>query len=265
MTAADTIRLASSIAAVLMPLMAFFYVWARAQRGGLGKMAWVDLGWGLGMTLVPFVLWLGGVAGVQGLLVGIPAVFWASRLSIHIGRRVRKLDEDGRYVDMRSALGGRANLGFLFLFIAQGFLVGVFALPLIAAMSAPFVPALYIAGVVVFVTAVGGEAVADAQLARHLRDPETKDEICQSGLWRWSRHPNYFFEWLHWLAYVVWSAAGELWAFSFVGPVVMYIFLRYITGIPHIERRALQKRGDAWLTYQQTTSEFWPWIPRKHS
>jgi steroid 5-alpha reductase family enzyme len=83
-------------------------------------------------------------------------------------------------------------------------------------------------------------------------------------LWKYSRHPNYFFEWLHWCAYAVWAIGAAAWPLTLLGPVLMYLFLRYLTGIPHTERRSLASRGDAYREYQSTTNMFWPWIPRKH-
>ena len=107
-----------------------------------------------------------------------------------------------------------------------------------------------------------GESIADHQLAEFRQKPANSGKVCDSGLWRYSRHPNYFFEWLHWWAYVAFALGGPKAWVSLLGPLLMYIFLRYITGIPHAERSSLRSRGEAYRNYQQTTSPFFPWIPR---
>ena len=117
-------------------------------------------------------------------------------------------------------------------------------------------------GVAIWAIGVAGEAVADAQLARFRADPGHRGRTCRAGLWRYSRHPNYFFEWLTWWAYVAiaWGAPHG-WVALF-GPAVMLLFLFKVTGIPYTEAQALRSRGDDYRAYQRTTSAFVPWFPR---
>ena len=96
----------------------------------------------------------------------------------------------------------------------------------------------------VWLVSVGGESLADAQLARFRANPANRGKTCRSGLWRYSRHPNYFFEWLHWFAYVLLAAGSPLHWLAWSGPVVMYVFLRWISGIPWTEQQALRSRGE---------------------
>jgi steroid 5-alpha reductase family enzyme len=84
-------------------------------------------------------------------------------------------------------------------------------------------------------------------------------------LWRFSRHPNYFFEWLHWFAYVAFAYSSTHGWIALIGPISMYVFLRFITGVPHSERSSLKRRGDAYRTYQKTTNAFFPWIPTRQT
>ena len=87
--------------------------------------------------------------------------------------------------------------------------------------------------------------------------------VCRTALWRYSRHPNYFFEWLHWLAYVpVARGNAPLWAILFA-PAVLLLSIRFTTGIPPIERRSVEWRGEDYRRYQRTTSAFIPWFPRR--
>ena len=113
-----------------------------------------------------------------------------------------------------------------------------------------------------------GEALADAQLKAFRTDPANKGRVCDVGLWRWSRHPNYFFEWFGWLAYpVIGISFGDPlsypWGFAaLLGPVFMYWILVYVTGIPPLEAQMLRSRGDRYRDYQSRTSPFFPWQPQ---
>jgi len=118
--------------------------------------------------------------------------------------------------------------------------------------------------VVVFFGSVSMEALADLQLKRFRADPANKGKVCDVGLWAWSRHPNYFFEWLHWFAYVF-LAIGTPWPvawLSLLGPVLMLVSLYWVTGIPFVEAQAVRSRGDDYRDYQRTTSAFIPWFPK---
>ena len=114
----------------------------------------------------------------------------------------------------------------------------------------------------IWLVSVGGESLADAQLARFRADPANRGKTCRSGLWRYSRHPNYFFEWLHWCAYAVAAIGAPLAWLGWLGPVVMYLFLRYISGIPFTEQQALRTRGDDYRDYQRSTPMLFPWFPK---
>ncbi|MDE2345901.1 MAG: DUF1295 domain-containing protein, partial [Gammaproteobacteria bacterium] len=109
-----------------------------------------------------------------------------------------------------------------------------------------------------------GESIADLQLARFRANPANRGRTCRHGLWRYSRHPNYFFEWLHWFAYVCLAIGSPIAWLAWSGPVVMYVFLRWISGIPYTEAQALRSRGDDYRAYQQSTPMLLPWFP-KHS
>jgi steroid 5-alpha reductase family enzyme len=110
---------------------------------------------------------------------------------------------------------------------------------------------------------VAGEYLADHQLARFRADPANGGRTCRSGLWRYSRHPNYFFEWLHWFTYVALAAGSRLAWVALSGPLVMYVFLRWVSGIPFTEAQALRTRGEDYRDYQRRTSMLFPWPPRR--
>ena len=117
-----------------------------------------------------------------------------------------------------------------------------------------------LAGALLAVGALVGEGIADRQLAAWRHDPANRGVTCRAGLWRYSRHPNYFFEWVHWWAYVL-IGAGVWW--TLLGPALMLVFLFRLTGIPYTEQQALKSRGEDYKRYQQTTSVFFPWFPKQ--
>ena len=140
----------------------------------------------------------------------------------------------------------------------------LFALPMLVAANNPTDHLTWLdwVGVGIWILAIGGESIADRQLARFRRDESNAGQVCRDGLWRYSRHPNYFFEWIHWWSYV---ALGVAWTWGWLtlfGPAVMLWFLLKVTGIPMTEERALVSRGDAYRDYQRTTNKFFPGPPK---
>jgi steroid 5-alpha reductase family enzyme len=193
-------------------------------------------------------------------LVAVLASAWAARLGWYL-LRDRVLSggpEDGRYRYLREYWGSSASRNFFFLYLGQAVVAALFIAPLTAAMQGGPLDWWAAAGVVLWFVSVIGEAVADRQLARFRANPANKGRVCEHGLWRYSRHPNYFFEWLHWFAYVL---IGHGAAMTWLGPAAMLLFLFRITGIPWTERQSLRSRGEAYREYQRTTSVFLP-LPR---
>lgn len=229
-------------------------------------MAVVDLVWtaGLGFGAIAYFV-VADNGSTRAAVVTLLIAIWSFRLSYYLlTDRVLKREEDPRYVNLATFWGSDAKRNFYGLFIAQVFFVALFLWPVSIALNADVAAwgwsdslALSIA-LVAFV----GESLADRQLARFRARPENKGKVCREGLWLYSRHPNYFFEWLHWWAYVAFAATSTWW-WALIGPAAMYVFLRYLTGIPHAERSSLKSRGEEYRIYQQTTSAFFPWIPHK--
>ena len=110
---------------------------------------------------------------------------------------------------------------------------------------------------------MGGETLADLQLSRHRADTANKGKTCRTGLWRYSRHPNYFFEWLHWWSYVFLGLGSVWWYLAPSAAVFMLFLLFFVTGIPYTEQRSIASRGQDYIDYQKETSVFIPWFPKR--
>lgn len=241
--------------AVLMALL-----WLRQLR--TSNATSVDAAWsaGMGVLAVTYALLADG-AGDRRLLVGALAGTWAARLAWHLlTDRVLGRPEDGRYRAMREQWGPRAPLYFFVFYQGQAIVATLFSVSILAAMHGGPLDLWAAAGAAVWLVAVGGEALADRQLARFRANPGNRGKSCRDGLWRYSRHPNYFFEWTHWFTYVlIGHGAWPTW----IGPALMLVFLFRLTGIPFTEQQAVKSRGDDYRAYQRETSAFFPWFPKR--
>lgn len=241
-------------------LMLLAWYWQQRHRNA----GIVDIAWALGMACAGLWFALTGSAtySVKMLLLLI-AVGWFTRLALHLGARLRSETEEGRYQALRSAMRPYESMGFLLFFQFQAGLVCLFSLTFwaIAQNIHPEMPALLTAILIVLI-AFAGVFSADRQLHHFRRNKKNRTLTCQIGWWRYSRHPNYFFEWLHWLAYPLLGWGGDYQLWLWLAPLMMYLFLNYLTGIPFNEQQALRKRGDNYRRYQQTTHAFFLWWPK---
>ncbi len=224
----------------------------------------VDIGWSLGLAILA-VLYasLGPGYGPRKWLIAGMAAIWGLRLAWHLFRRIVGHPEEGRYQQLRKEWGAHIEIKFLGFFEFQAFLDLVLSLPfLLAALNPqPRLSWLEYAGVGIWLIAVIGESTADMQLASFKRAPENHGKVCNAGLWKYSRHPNYFFEWLIWVAWALFALASPYGWIALVCPALMLYFLFKVTGIPATEAQALRSKGEAYRRYQETTSAFVPWFP----
>lgn len=238
-------------------------VWAISMR--VANVGYVDVAWAGLMALA--ALLVGAFGEGAELPRGLVALFgsvWGTRLCLHLLRRVLHEPEDGRYQSLRERWRGSPGMFFLF-FQMQAVVVTLFALPFVAAAGRHDNGHGWwtSAAIGTWLLAVGGEALADRQLAAFRNAPANQGKTCRVGLWSWSRHPNYFFEWLHWFAYVFLAVGSHLFWLSLVGPLVMLLFLYRVSGIPWTEAQSLRSRGDDYRRYQRQVSAFFPLPPKR--
>ncbi len=184
------------------------------------------------------------------------ASIWGFRLGTYLFfDRVLGKEEDGRYRALRTKWGRAANRNFFWFFQLQALAVVLFSLPfaLIALDPAGGIGVLEWLGIAVWAIGNAGTIVADRQLARWRADPGNQRRTARSGLWGWSRHPNYFFEWVTWCGVALVATAAPSGWVSWLVPAVLLFLLFRVTGIPATEAQALRSRAD-YAEYQRTTS-----------
>jgi steroid 5-alpha reductase family enzyme len=241
-----------------------FVLWIWHLR--LENAALADFGWAAG------VAFLGGFYAVKGdgygprrLLLATMVLVWGLRLAYHLlsDRILGEKPEDPRYAALREKWQSYPGLRFFLFFQFRALLAVILSVPffLLAADPYPEITGFEWAGLLLWAIAILGESASDSQLKRFKADPENQGRVCQEGLWSWSRHPNYFFEWLIWIAYFVAALATPYGAWAIVCPVLMLYFL-FCVGIPATEEHTLQSRGEEYQEYQRTTSTFVPWFKK---
>lgn len=258
-------------AAALFMVLAMTAAWLVQRRTGQG--GWADVFWSLGL----------GAAGVGVALFPIDAAepssrqwltavligAWGLRLGLHIAARATHESEDARYARLRQEWGAGFQMkmfGFLMLqagaaaFLALSILLG-------ARNPAPGLGLQDGLATVIFLSALIGEAVADRQLAAFKTIPGNRGQVCDTGLWAWSRHPNYFFEWLGWCAWPVFaidfSGAWPWGWLALTGPAYIYWLLTQVSGVPLLEAHMRRSRPAAFDAYAARTSAFFPRPPRR--
>lgn len=245
--------------------MSALWLWQLRSR----RADWVDVFWAgsIGVLALLFAAF-GEGALEKRLLVALVAGTWSFRLTYHLARRLAShTEEDGRYQAMREHWGERAPFWLFVFFMGQALVAWLFALPawVVANDPSSSLNGWVLLGVAFWFVSLAGESMADRQLAVFRADPANRGQVCRAGLWRYSRHPNYFFEWLHWFSYpLIAMGAPHQWI-AWLGPLLMLLFLYRVTGIPYTEKQVLKSRGEAYRDYQRSTSAFFPWPPKSGS
>lgn len=246
---------------VILCSSAIWLVQVRTRNAGIIDAVWpfmIGAGAVLYAVLGPGHFWV-------RLVTGVLAALWALRLGGYLALRNVGKPEDRRYAELRQTWGARANLRMLLFFLFQAlvaWVVGFGFLPAAWGVQAPSMPWL-LAGIGLGAAGIIGEGIADQQLRRFKRNATNRGRVCDVGLWRYSRHPNYFFECLHWLAYPCLSVAAPYAGLSLLGPVVITLLLLKVSGIPTVEAENASRQRAGYVDYARRTSALIPWPPRK--
>ena len=261
----STIMLLASLGMIVAMVCAWVVVRASGNGG------WIDVFWSFGIGAMGVTFALTPIAGtawptLRQIIVATLVGLWGLRLGVYLAGRVAHGSEDARYVGLREGWGRGFPAKLLGFAIIQALAAILLALTIRLAARNPVegFRFLDLIGAVILIAAILGEGIADRQLAAFKRDPANRGKVCDIGLWSWSRHPNYFFEILGWVAYVPFAidlGGDPLGYLAILGPVFIYLLLRYVSGVPPLERHMVKSRGDAYRDYQARTSAFLPRPP----
>jgi steroid 5-alpha reductase family enzyme len=257
--------------AVVLGSMAVIMTTAWTYQRREKNSGWTDVFWtyGTGATcalaaLAPFGQ--NDAPTWRQYLVAALVAIWALRLGTYVAVRVAGGAEDVRYATLKREWGEAFQRRMLGLAMVQAPATALLSVSVLLAARRPdpSLRATDVIGAAILALAIAGEAVADRQMKRFKADPANHGKVCDTGLWGWSRHPNYLFEALGWIAYPVIALQPALpwtWA-AWVAPVVMFLILRYGTGVPPLEAAQLRSKGDAYRRYQARVSPFLPRPPK---
>lgn len=224
----------------------------------------VDITWGIGFLVV---LVVGQIflkkTDSRSIILSLMVLIWALRLSTYLFLRSKGRGEDFRYKIMRTNWGEWANIRAYFqVFILQGIILLIVSSPLILILTNSISPLKEsdFFGITIFLIGLGFETMADYQVMKFKSSPANKGEILMEGLWKYSRHPNYFGEFLIWWGIFFLSMADGPVFYSLIGPLVLTFLLMKVSGVPMLEKK--YKGNAEYLSYQKKTNGFFPWFPK---
>lgn len=250
--------------AAVFLLLVMGTAWIVQMRTGQG--GWADVFWSYGLALAGV-----GVSLIPGppeewsarqIIVAVLIGLWGLRLGTHIARRAASEREDARYARLRDEWGAAYRPKMFGFMMLQAGAASILVLSLLLAARNP-AQGLGIAdllAIAVFITALAGEALADHQLKSFKAANTRSGQICDTGLWAWSRHPNYFFEWLGWCAWPLFAInlSGQ-WHWGWLAvtaPAYIYWLLNHVSGVPLVEEHMQRTRPTAFADYARRTSRF---------
>lgn len=259
--------LLSFIVGLVPSVLLFGATWIVAKK--INNWSIVDVVWSYGFALfaLPFVFTETFTATCSYHLYATMIILWSIRLGTHLGMRVlgHLETEDGRYQKMREKWGADTDRKMGIFYLQQAIALTVLILPFFGTAVFDHTPVMTVhwVGFAIVAVAMIGEAIADAQLAAFKKDPSQKGMVCSRGLWAWSRHPNYFCEWLIWVGFALLSWSPNLFGIpGILCAATMYYLLNYVTGVAITEGHLVHSKGEAYRNYQQKVPAFWPRPPR---
>lgn len=242
-------------------IMALVWLWSyKIKNAGV-----VDIFWSYNFPVIAIILyWFAPGYEPRKILICTMAVVAGLRLGTHLAIRIVKhlREEEPRYAQIRKEWGKNAEPKMFGFFQMQAVSNVLLAIPffIVTLNASPEILGIEYTGAVLWVISVAGEAIADQQLANFKNNPSNKGKVCDTGLWAYSRHPNYFFEWLIWVSYFVFALGSPYGYIAIISPAIILYLLLKVTGIPTTEAQSLRSKGDAFKKYQEQVSVFVPWF-----
>lgn len=240
---------------VVWVYMAAWYVFALYA----GRNDVADVAWGLGFATVAAALFLrADTPDIAKSYIALAMVaLWGYRLAVHIGARALGKSEDGRYVDMKKGWKYKKLQAYTNVFLSQGFLMLLVSTPIILyfADGSPQLQWFNVIGLGVWAFGLFFEAVGDYQLKQFIKTKKD-GEIMTSGLWKYTRHPNYFGEITTWWGFFIFTLFIPYWYIGVVGPITITYLILGVSGIPMLEKR--YEGNKKYEKYQKTTNAFFP-------
>ncbi|MBC7399155.1 MAG: DUF1295 domain-containing protein [Mucilaginibacter sp.] len=244
-------------------IMALVWVWSyNIKNAGV-----VDIFWSYNFPVIGIILYLFAPGyEPRKILICSMVVVAGFRLGTHLAIRIVKhlREEEPRYAQIRKEWGKNPEPKMFGFFQMQAISNVLLAIPffIITLNTTPQISWIEFTGVVLWIISVMGEAIADQQLANFKRDPANKGKVCDTGLWGYSRHPNYFFEWLMWVSYFVFALGSPYGYVAIISPAIILYLLLKVTGIPLTEEQSIRSKGEAFKKYQARVSVFVPWFKK---
>lgn len=220
----------------------------------------VDVGWASGLTLSGLLYLSQSMISMRTVVLGFMLIFWGIRLGSYLWwTRIKQKQKDKRYVVLSQSWTMKEPLVFFINFQLQGIFIFVVSLSwyFIAQGSASSFHGSDFFGIFIFMMAFSLESLADLQL-QHFKKNHP-GEVCDQKLWRFSRHPNCFFDWLVWCSFSLFALPSPYGFWSLISPLTLYFIMVYMT-IPITERESIKSRGQKYMDYQAMTPKFFPWI-----
>lgn len=247
--------------AVVAVIMFIIWLWAlKIKNNGI-----VDIFWAFNFFVIAIVIWFmaDGNPERKMMVCGI-ASLWSLRLGIYLLIRVGShlKVEEGRYKQLREEWN---NLKFFVFYQMQALSNVILSIPffVIALNPDPQISIIECIGATFWILCIIGEGISDWQLQHFKGKPENKGKVCRYGLWNYSRHPNYFFQFSIWISVFIFALASPYGWLSVICPLTIGYLIFKVTGIPMTEEQAVRSKGEAYKEYQRTTSVFVPWFKKK--
>ena len=243
-----------------------FLVWLWSYK--IKNAGVVDIFWSYNFPVIAIILWaLAPGWETRKMMICCMVIVAGARLGSYILiRTVSHLhEEEGRYQQLRKEWGPNPDRKFFWFFQMQAVSNVLLAIPffVICLNTSPKISPFEWAGLVLWGISVSGERFADNQLKNFKRNPANKGKVCSEGLWNYSRHPNYFFQWMMWMSYFVFALGSSYGYLAIISPAIILYLLLKVTGIPMTEEQSIRTKGDAFREYQKTTSAFVPWFKKR--